>query len=91
MMSNDDSIQIVPQMEAPADDDSFNRDVCEVTNDNDNANDTADDIGTTAFSLAFSEYVRWAPAAFLPARKLVSDMTSLSSPFCTAGASLRSN
>ena len=48
MMSNDDSIQIVPQMEAPADDDSFNRDVCEVTNDNDNANDTADDIGTTA-------------------------------------------
>ena len=45
-MSNDDSIQIVPQMEAPADDDSFNRDACEVTNAN--ANDTTDDIDTTA-------------------------------------------
>ena len=44
-MSNDDSIQIVPQMEAPADD-SFNRDACEVTNAN--ANDTTDDIDTTA-------------------------------------------
>ena len=43
MMSNDDNIQIVPQMEAPADDDSFNRDACAA-----NANDTTDDIDTTA-------------------------------------------